>query len=220
MVPRDYRSGFISLVKSAFERSDPLVYKRYYEEPRLKPYTFSIYYPELQGQQNNHFKVGRKARFYFSSHLPEVITHVYNGLRSTALYPYPLFENSMTLNRISAIFPRKVASDKATFKTISPILINNKGKNHWYLMPGEEGFEAGLVFNVQELAREFLSVRDIPFEFEPIRYKEKKVFHYGQFMRGYHGVFLMKAPSEFLNLILNIGLGNRRSQGFGMVDLI
>lgn len=219
-IPRDYRRGFISLVKSAFEISDNLIFKKYYQVSRIKPFTFSVYYPELKGHENGSFKVGSKAKLFLSSNQPEVITYLYNGLRNKKLYPYPLFDNSLTLERISAIFPRKVTRNSALFRTISPILINNKGKNHWYLMPGEQGFDEGLTFNIQELAKEFLGATDIDFEFEPIRYKEKKVFHYGQFMRGYHGVFRMEASAEVLDLLLNIGIGNRRSQGFGMVDLV
>lgn len=219
-LPRDYRRGFLSLIKSALQMSDPASYEKYYQQPIIKPFTFSVHFPDLLGLENNLFRVGSSVRFVLSSNQAELLTYLYNGLRGKALYPYPLFENALTLKNISITFPRKITQQTVLFKTVSPILINNKGKSNWYLMPEEEGFDEGLSFNIQELSKAFLGAENVDFKFEPLRYKEKKTFHYGQFMRGYHGLFQMNAPSEFLNLIFNIGLGNRRSQGFGMIDLV
>lgn len=219
-LPKDYRRGFLSVIKSALERSDRTIYEKYYLEPRIKPFTFSLHFPALVGLENESFRVGSKVKLTISSSEAHLMTYVYNGLRSNALYPYPLFENTLTLQRISIAFPPKILQSSAQFKTVSPILINNKGKSSWYLMPEEQGFSEGLSFNIQELAKTFLGLQSVPFKFEPLCHREKKIFHYGQFMRGYHGLFQMTAPPDVLNLIRDIGLGNRRSQGFGMLDLI
>jgi CRISPR-associated endoribonuclease Cas6 len=218
-LPKDYRRGFLSLIKAALQQGDRALFEKYYSKPLIKPFTFSIYFPGLVGQESDSFRVGSKVKLILSTPDPKLMTFFYNGLRTRDLYPYPLFENTLTLEKISVTFPPRIVESSAQFKTVSPMLINNKGRNDWYLLPGEEGFSEGLTHNVRELAKNFLGLETIEFTFDALHFRERKIFHYGQFMRGLHGYFRITAPVELLNLIRDIGIGNRRSQGFGMVDL-
>jgi CRISPR/Cas system endoribonuclease Cas6 (RAMP superfamily) len=43
-LPLDYRSGFISLLKAAYEVANKGTYIQLYEANTIKPYTFSVYF--------------------------------------------------------------------------------------------------------------------------------------------------------------------------------
>lgn len=226
-IPIDYRSGFISLFKKALEKSNPLLFEQYYGGKKvIKPFTWSVYFPQLHGNQDGQIVVGEYAKLNFSTCSMELATHLYNGLRSIPLDDefkngYPLFNNALTLRDINLKPPLAIKSDRVTFKTISPVLVNCKGNSDRYLMPDDEGFIDGLEHSVRECAKEFLGQENIGFAFELInRPRRKVVRHYGGNMSAFTGVFRIDAPLEVLQLIYDVGLGVRRSQGFGMLEVV
>ncbi|MCS7275301.1 MAG: CRISPR-associated endoribonuclease Cas6 [Candidatus Bipolaricaulota bacterium] len=219
LLPVEYRRGFASLIKEAIRRANPSVFERYYHALHiLKPFTFSVYFPDLRGCGGDSFEVGERAIIHFSTSAPELGVSVYNGL--LALRSYPLFENTLTLERINLERRVVVREQTAIFKTMAPVLVNNKGDANWYLLPGEAGFDEGLQFAISEAARVFLGSVGASVAFHPIQIKPKVIRHYNMHMRGFVGVFELRGDPALLNLIYDIGLGVRRSQGFGMLELV
>lgn len=218
-LPKDYRSGFISLVKKAIETSNPKLYECYYTQHKLKPFTFSTYFPNLKGGENGMFEVGNKIRLNFSTSSLELATHLYNGFYKVR--EFPLFENIIKLKHITMKNLDIIRSDEVTFKTASPVLISNKGSSEWYLLPGQDGFIDGVKFAVGEIAKEFLNPKaEIEIEFTPLQIKRKVVRHYNMDMSSFVGVFKIKSDPEILQLIYDVGLGVRRNQGFGMLEVV
>lgn len=220
-LPVEYRRGFASLIKEALRCFNFPLFNRYYARPHiLKPFTFSVYFPGLSGQEGDQFNVGQVAILNFSTRSGEyeLVANVYNGLLKQRVYP--LFENRLQLEYLRFLPERAITSNSAIFKTMAPVLVNNKGKVDWYLLPDEEGFEEGLHFAVQEVCRTFLGFSEAEIEFKGIALKRKVVRHYGMNMQGFVGVFELRGRPEVLNLIYHIGLGVRRSQGFGMLELV
>ncbi len=114
----------------------------------------------------------------------------------------------------------KIHSEIVTFKTISPILISNIGSSEWYILPGEEGFLEGLNFSIGEMAKKFLNRAEFNLEFKPKFIKRKILRHYNMHMSSFTGVFEIKSDPEILQIIYDAGLGVRRGQGFGMLELV
>lgn len=219
LLPVEYRRGFASLIKEAIQRASPRVFERYYHSLHvLKPFTFSVYFPGLRGRKGDSFEVGERAILHFSTSAPELGVSVYNGLR--ALRTYPLFDNTLVLEHINLERRVVIREESATFKTMAPVLVNNKGDANWYLLPEEAGFDEGLEFAIKEVARVFLGNADASVEFDPIQIRRKVVRHYNMDMQGFVGVFELRGDPALLNLIYDIGLGVRRSQGFGMLELV
>lgn len=219
MLPMDYRRGFASLVKKALQNSNPQFYEKYYSTLHvLKPFTFSVYFPKLSGQQEEYFKVGHRAVLNFSTSSYELGTYLYNGLLT--LRKFPLFSNALMLSDIALRRNTPVTKDVVVFKTLSPFLINSKGSPNWYLLPSQDGFDEGLQFAVREIARTFLNTNAAHIDFKPISIKRKVVKHYNMDMQGGVGIFELRGQSDVLNLIYQIGLGVRRSQGFGMLEIV
>lgn len=229
LLPKDYRRGYISLIKKALEHSNPSLMERYYSQRTLKPFTFCVYFPQLKGGENGNFNVGNQCRVTISTSSMELGTYLHNGFREVRTYT--LFkdelQNELVLKRIWMPPSRRISSNEVVFMTASPVLVNNLGKADWYLLPGEEGFLEGLKFAVGEIAKAFLNRTDeVPVEFHPfekdgkISIKRKVVRHYNMDMSSFVGVFKLKSDPEILQLIYDVGLGVRRSQGFGMLEVL
>ncbi|MDR7614902.1 MAG: CRISPR-associated endoribonuclease Cas6 [Armatimonadota bacterium] len=218
-LPVEYRRGFASLLKEAIKQANPTCFERYYLRLHtLKPFTFSLFFPELTGNERENFHVGSKAILSFSTFSPEVMASVYNGVLQ--IREYPIFENKIRLYNVFLRPQITIVKDRVQFKTQAPVLVNTKGNPNWYLLPGEEGFEEGLNFSVRELCRVFLGMSDARVEFHPIAIRRKVVRHYNMHMQGFVGIFELRGQPEVLNLIYQVGLGVRRSQGFGMLELV
>lgn len=235
LLPKDYRSGFMSLIKAAIQRAHPLLYQQYYAKWELKPFTFSVYFPEMKGTENGGFRVGSKLRLTVSTHSLELATHIYNGFLSKDLRSYKLFQSQemyrTTLERKGInLFPTPtIHSPEVIFKTASPVLVNRKreDENDWFLLPWDEGFLDGLRFIVGETAKAFLGREGpVPLDFEmferdgKVSIKRRVVSHYNQNMSAMVGTFKLKSDPEILQLIYDVGLGVRRSQGFGMLEVV
>jgi CRISPR-associated endoribonuclease Cas6 len=218
-LPVEYRRGFASLLKEAIKQANPTCFERYYSRLHtLKPFTFSLFFPELTGREGEDFHVGSQVILFFSTCSSEVMASVYNGLLQ--IREYPIFDNKIRFYNVF-LRPRiAIAEDRVQFKTMAPVLVNTKGNPNWYLLPGEEGFEEGLNFSVSELCRVFLGMPDATVEFRSINTRRKVVRHYNMHMQGFVGIFELHGRPEVLDLIYRVGLGVRRSQGFGMLELV
>jgi len=218
-LPVDYRKGFISIIKKALELEDRILLARYYNSKTQKPFTFSVYFPGLKGKSTNmDFYVGEKAILNFSSNNPDLVIAISNGMRK--IKSYPLFYNEVTYVSSNLYKNVKIKTGKVRFKTTSPFLVNMKGNNLKYLLPGEEGFNEAFEFNLKTIAKNFLGINNFEYKLTPVFWRRNLVTHYNQTMSGVKGEFILETKSEVLQLIYDIGFGVRRSQGFGMLEII
>src|SRR5690606_33659573 len=225
-IPKDYRRGFASLIKNAIENCNPGLYKHYYSgEFKMKPFTFGIYFPEGTKKNGDDFYVGKQFKLNFSTSSIELATHIYNGSLHLKKDGYKLFDNIVKPTRSFLHRNYEITKNEILFKTLSPILVITKGSNikeyPKYLLPGEEGFHEGLEFAIRECAKEFLRIEtDFEFKVEIKAYKKVPVWHYNQWMSSFNGIIEIKSIPEVLQMIYDIGLGVRRSQGFGMLEVV
>lgn len=220
IIPRDYRSGFVSLIKEALAKSSkPELLSEYYDNHILKPFTFATFFPELKGNARENFDVGEKVKINFSTSSLELATHLYNGFLKTKNYPF--FQNSLHLEGVILRRSEKIRSEKTIFKTASPILVSTSGSSNWFLLPEDDGFVDGLNFAVGEISKKFLGRENgVKVDFLPIRIRRKIIWHYGMHRSSFTGVFALEGDVEVLQLIYDVGLGVKRSQGFGMLEVV
>lgn len=221
-IPIDYRSGFISLIKKAMETANKDLYKKFYEEDqKAKPYTFSVYSPDGFLKNGDEFKVGKTLVFNFSTNSYEIGTYIYNGLVDNEMKIFPFFEGNQ-LKRLKATLLQEpeITGDTAVFKTMSTILINSVGKKDWYFIPNNPEFPNAFDTCISAMVNELLGVSNIKVIFNTIKIKRQVVKHYGGNMQGFEGIFALSGDREVLQLIHAVGLGVRRSQGFGMLRVM
>lgn len=218
-IPKDYRSGFMSLIKAAFEAGDELFYRHLYDTKTDKPFTFSVYFPGLTGEKNDHLIVGYRAILNFSTNDHRLAIYFYNGAIKLKSHQWKN-DNIFSIRGIRALFNREIRNDFCVFRTVSPFLLNRKGDNLQYLTPDDEDFDNSFRFNIRELCNRFLKKPEVDFKYKILQHRKMVVSHYNQSMTCNKGILEIKASPEVLNLIYNIGIGVRRSQGFGMLEIV
>lgn len=220
-IPLDYRSGFISLIKKAMEIANKDLYKKFYEEDqKVKPYTFSAYSPDGFLKNGDEFKVGKTLVFNFSTNSYEIGTYIYNGLVDNKMKIFPFFGGNQLKRQKATLLPEpEIKDDTTVFKTMSTVLINAVGNKNWYFIPGNPEFSGAFNTCVEAMVNELLEI-NTNVVFNPRSIKRQVVKHYGGNMQGFEGIFALSGNSEVLQLIHAVGLGVRRSQGFGMLRVM
>ncbi|MCX7640467.1 MAG: CRISPR-associated endoribonuclease Cas6 [Pyrinomonadaceae bacterium] len=224
------------MIKEAMKEGDFLLYESFYkladQKNSIKPFTFSAYFPnmtkvgsEVNEPEKLNVKPGEKLLLNFSTSSLEVGAAVYNGfcLLKGEEKGYDFFGGKIFVKSIQLKPARSIRSNSVCFKTLSPVLLSRKpetDEEKKYVLPGEEGFEECLCFNLSEMSKAFLGItlKNKPV-LTPTKGGRKVVYHYGQNIPGYSGYFRLEAQKEILNLVYFAGLGVRRSQGFGMLEV-
>jgi len=217
-IPKDYRRGFTSLIKAAMSAEAETYVESLYSGRIDKPFTFSVYFPDLKGSQNGKLNVGNRAIMNFSTSDHELLIYLYNGFRKLKEHQWK--EYQFTLRKTKALYNRQIKSDKVVFKTLSPFLVNQKEDNLMYLSVEDEGFDEAIRHSIEGISNTFLGFLEPDFDYKILKHKKMVVSHYKQYMTCNKGIIEMEAKPEVLNLLYKIGIGVRRSQGFGMLDLL
>lgn len=230
-LPKDYRRGFLSIIKSALARSDPSLFKLYYEGKfKIKPFTFSVFFPGGIKFENDQFITGENFILNFSTNSKKLASHIYNGMFQLFYEPYKVFDNLVRLERVYIHPPKLIKKSEIRFQTISPMLVTNKdchiekdgNQYDIYLTPDDEGFDEGIRFLVNEQIKEFLGTNSLSFHYEIIKESCQivPIWHYNQWNKSVKTVIVIKSNPEVLQLLYDTGIGARRSQGFGMLEVI
>ncbi|PJJ76159.1 CRISPR-associated Cas6 family protein [Thermoflavifilum aggregans] len=219
-LPKDYRSGFMSLIKAALEKGNAGVYHTWYGQRTLKPFTFSVYFPQIQKEvKGDEIEVGNKAVLNFSSFDPMLLAYIYNGIKTISSFPWKDY-NRFTVEYVNLLPYRQIKKDCCVFKTLSPFLVNDKQDQSRYLTPDDAAFDDGLRHSINLLSQQFLGKDMQDFRYHISHHRKMVVSHYRQSMTAIKAIIEIQAAPEVLNLLYDVGIGVRRSQGFGMVELV
>ncbi len=230
LIPTNYRISFMSLVKEAicFGNDDNEIYQKYYGDHRQnaqKPFTFSVQLPVKEKEKGRFILENNRIGFHFSSRDPVFLISVYNGLVNLKK-DYPLFpRQKIEIRNIHLEKNMVIDSDEIVFKTYSPFIVRDiqdkKGKG--FISFDHEDFEKNLFYSVENLCKNFIS-KDYELSREHaeillVKCRADIISHYGGEI-GTSGIIKIKAPAEVLQLVYDAGLGAKRSQGFGMLEVV
>lgn len=239
-----YRSFIMSLIKQALQTSDPEYFKKLYywdgkKNKWTKPFCFAVGFPKFQLHKDV-ILCNKQFNLNISSSDYEFLVHLTNGLLQDKLYPFRISNNnSFTFHSSVYIKDTPVVSEQVTFRTLSPILIEKveNGKKE-PVLPFDDGFletlniiadmEISSIRYMQTGQKQGLKKR---LEFEPLKIRKEVIKHkINDFINitgknymtltGFSGSFILKGHPDDLNVISENGLGLRRSQGFGFVEVI
>jgi CRISPR-associated endoribonuclease Cas6 len=231
-IPTSYRKNITSLIKQAInpgkEKSE--LYEEYYgnkSQNKSKPFTFSVVIPPHKVENHQLILDSNIIRLFFSSNDYRFIIELYNGLininHDFSPFAYPIDLKHFHLERESPI-----DQDTIKFKTLSPIVLRNveNKKGRGYLTFEDEKFKEMLFYSTrntcqqkENFSKEYeLDIKD--FNVNILSCETVKIDNYKETIPATNGIFEITAPIEVLQLIYGIGLGARRSQGFGMVEVI
>lgn len=223
---KDYRRIFMALIKNIFSNYDPVLYINLYgtEDHKRKvnkPFTFSLHFPDFKRIEGNKIYCGNRVGLFFSSNDELLVTAFYNGLKKNK--EIIIGENHpirFKMENIRLLPFKRINSGKVDFKAISPILVNEGEKNLVYLSPTHPNFNQAFRFIIAAQANHFnIPCDESNINVEINSMKKLPLTHYNQTMTSWLGSFTLTAPKEVLQLVYDIGIGVRRSQGFGMLEI-
>jgi len=230
-IATSYRRNFTSLIKEAINPggTGAEFYEKYYSPSarKVKPFTFSVSFSEdKSSRQKGLIKLaGSNMGFHFSSSDPVFLIHVYNGLVGMKK-GYPLFKGCKAeIDRFRLMPEKKITRDECVFKTYSPVIVRNlnrKNDSKGYIGIEHKDFSRNLAQSIasmcEALTENRLYLQAGQITVTPLTMKSAVIKNYGGEI-GTAGAVKIQAPCDVLQLIYDAGLGAKRSQGFGMVEI-
>lgn len=219
-----YRMQIYSLIKEAIRCSS----KEYYEklfvqlDREMKEFTYSTYIKNLNIKGTEIYL--DEITISISSPSMEFAVHCFNGIRN--LKEYRVGKEVWKQSHIKLLNEHSISSRKVVFKTLSPILIEDR--NGKPLGPNDENYEAELNYYANLKIQRFAG-RSLfePLVFTPINYSKMVIKEKNRHMESdsilyftaYKCIFTLEGNPQDLQLIYQLGLG-KRSVYFGMLNYI
>ena len=219
-LPLDYRGGFVALIKYALNAADykEQTYDDIYKSSSL---SFAIRFDGRPRIRDGRILIGNSLRLYVSSTSLTLGTAVYNGLLLTK--EFQINKIKITNPLATYIKENVIRSNFVVFATLSPIIIRHYQYRDKYVLPSEEGFEESLLNALSEQVMSYNNNTSISstnnIKIDILKFKKVVMTHYGGLVLGFTGVIKMSAQTDILKFFYQSGIGYRRSNGFGFVQV-
>ena len=231
-LPISHNMMFVSLIKEALKKSDPEYFEKLYNfngkaNKKSKNFCFSVGIGDYE-MDGDCFKISDRVSFIVSSPDTEFLIYLYNGLLKIFEFTY----KDYTLKRagIGMIREKDINSCEMIFKTLSPICVKNQ--NNYFMKIEDEGFEDELNYIADKILENFrgeglkeklmfekIKMKKVVVR-EDIREFEKKTEKQYMCINSYMGAFKLCGNNEDLKDLYALGIGFKRNQGFGMLDVV
>lgn len=243
IIPKDYRILILSFIKNNLEKNFNESYKEIYgEKPTVKFFTFSVYLPKPKIEKEkieldrNYFNV------LFSIYDNKQFIEFYNSFNSminkkidnkeNEKYSYPLKNNKMELKNITMVNEKNIMSNRVRIKFLSPLVLRNhkekiinkkrKGKDIYFDF-NDSDFNEQINYSVSRLIKD-LKLKEVNSNIKLKPYNNlarKTVVSFKNILiNSSIGEYILEGDSELLNILYKTGIGSRRSEGFGMFEVI
>jgi len=226
-LPVDMHRVMVSYIKAALlDVNDGQYYSRYFHGTDSKNYSFSMALCKPQFYED-HIQLERPVmRVVFSTTNHQGSGYILmNSFLQQKGKAYPLaFGNTMILRAVQLVKDKSISSDSALIKTVvgGGICVRNHDRianKDMYYSVGDSEFSNQLQQNlIHQLERMELPTENICIEC--IEGKKVIVRHFGLYIPVTIGFFTLHGPAFILQQITEMGIGSRRSQGFGTVEVI
>lgn len=239
IIPKDYRILILSFIKNNLEKNFNESYKEIYgEKPTVKFFTFSVYLPKPKIEKEkieldrNYFNV------LFSIYDNKQFIEFYNSFNSMIIKnenkenSYPLKNNKMELKNITMVNEKNIMSNRVRIKFLSPLVLRNhkekiinkkrKGEDI-YLDFNDSDFNEQINYSVSRLIKDLkLNGVNSNIKLKPYNNLARKtvVSFKNILINSSIGEYILEGDSELLNILYKTGIGSRRSEGFGMFEVI
>ncbi|ERM91452.1 CRISPR-associated protein Cas6 [Caldanaerobacter subterraneus subsp. yonseiensis KB-1] len=242
-LPIYYRTFFMSFIKEALSEYNQEYFKKLYwwegkKNKWQKPFVFAVNLFNMNFTTDNKVLFRGDIVLNLSTSDYEFFINIYNSLINNPLYPYNLTETyKIKLKRTYLVKEPEEFNTTMAFKTFSPILIEKKEEDKKMpVLPFDERFEE--VFN-DVVDFEIRNIRLLrgqnkglqkKLTFKPINIKKTVIKHRisefientkkdYMYLTGFSGLFELSGdPEDLRELYLN-GIGFRRGQGFGFIEV-
>lgn len=223
-----YNMLFLSLIKKSLEIANFEYFKRTFlsNTKKMKPFTYGVYLKDFV-LKNDEF-ICENGSLNLSIIDYEFFMHFYNGISQLKEFRYKNYV--LKIEKIILRQEKEAIKNSILIKTLSPIYI--KDKSGQGLLLDNEKYEEELNYISNLILNNFKN-RDLKQRikiYETSKTKKvvikeditdvspnmKNKYLYLTCLQGY---FVLKGHIDDLNVLLKTGIGFKRSQGFGFIDL-
>ncbi len=225
-------------------------YNRFYSGKNTKPFTFSAYFPLKKEGEENKLDGDYFSFFFSTNDYEFLMRVYNGLVEIKKRNDFDLFGTQITDIKNFFLFPEKnFTKNETIFKTLSPFLVRSledgdkyiypegfkiqtkdpeKDVSHWpYWEKSQnfiQAFETSLTALVQKELPDYkgkIKVEKIDCVVVPVLHGSGNEEHeYKMTFPGLKGQIKIKAEPEVLKLFYDIGIGARRSEGFGMLEVV
>lgn len=223
-LPKAFRLGLLSILKEMIRQGSESFYEQLFEQNKhkLKPFAYAPYIHKMDIEEEK--IVGEQLDLTVSSSSYEFMLHLMNGSHRHDMYSIQGYELELKRKRMLPKPPQ--FSTTVTFKTLSPLLIEDKTKTP-LIASKDKAFVQEFNYYAQLIVRELYD-RNLH---EPVRILNssmKKIviqenIHQTQntpiYLTTNHGLLQLKGHPDDLQALYENGVGRRRSLGLGLLGI-
>jgi len=218
-----YRNFLTSYFKFALSKEYYDEFSKYYENPQTKNFTFTVFIKNLKHYNGLIISPNKEIIMTISSSDYKFIMLLYNSLlmnKNKKMNISP--NNKIRLSQLSLTHLKEINNNEIKIKMLSPLLIRDRDIENnidSYKTIKDDNFIKYLNDNLIYLAKS-LNLNINKLEITPIKTKKVVVPIMQVRYDATIGTFKLKGDLETLNTLYKIGIGSRRSYGFGMFEVI
>lgn len=228
--PIEYRKLILSYIKNAIsECNGGKYYDIFFKDTIQKDYCFSVMLPKAKFNKEHIELESNEIKVLFSTENKNKVGFIlFSAFIAQKNKEYPLENsNSMILKNIKNEKECEILNSKAIFKTTigSGICVRDhdreSNKDIYYVYSDKEFKEKLQTILRNEVIRAgFREEEANKIKINPIQCKKVVIKHYRRYIDATTGMFEIQADNIILQHFYNIGIGSRKSAGFGMIDLV
>lgn len=243
------RSHLLSLIKESFKASDSdqSFYEYFYNSHQSnikKPFTFSFKFSDSPEKFND--TIDRYISITFSTNSYDFLTHFYNGLNILTKKEFKFLGSPLKIKSIKYHPARNIVADTINFYTVGYFLLRYPKDGDYYVIPENAKIVSSKLSNTHNIpwkywkvvtADEFkqilllhlrshtsdeeIKVRFVEVELvRPIAHRSANPEHpFKITLPGMKAKFQFSAKPSTLNFLYDVGIGARRSEGFGLLEI-
>lgn len=230
-IPMGNRFMICSLIKKAIEKGDKDLFEKIYlyedkKNKKIKDFTFSIFLNDFD-TKDTYIEVNGDINVTVSTPDYNLGIAIYNGLLKMKEFEYKEFK--LEIKQVTLLKENKVNNSLITCKTLSPIFIRDRAGKAIDINDSKFQEVLNYICNLyiknyrgdglrQELKISPINMRKVVIKEEITGFKEitGKEFIY---IDSYKGLFNLEGDISDLQILLEAGIGFRRSEGLGLIDL-
>jgi len=228
IIPWSYNYFLASLIYHLLEKYNPkysfLIHSRGwgYRNKRFKLFTFSPLFPKKIFLKKEHLIMIGPLTFILSSPDSVFIEIMENAFRREKVLRFLKYRLPVLKTKV---FEVEDIERELMVKTLSPLVVSKRKKRgdkiySIYLSPDSELFEKRLKEIILEKFECFTGEKPLETDIDiKCLSSSSKLFSIKNIkVKGYKGVFLIKSDVEIMRFLIDSGLGEKTSMGFGMVE--
>lgn len=222
---KNYSPAFVSFVKNALSKYDENLFNGIYksEPDKEKDFCFAVRLDKPKFESDKITLNSENVQVTMSILSSVEGIDFYNAFlkQKNKSYPFPC-GNSITLNQVRMENHKPVHSQKVLIKMCSPLLVRkHEADVDTYLAYNDEDFQRCFSLSVNKMLNNLVpDVTDTNIEIISVKPFKTVVNTFGNKITGNIGIYQLNADTKVIDQLNHLGIGSRRSQGFGMFEIV